>query len=79
LVPVPGGGRDAPRASVKARGTLPGSTTRAGGTDARSSITGGDLRLRWEGRFGPILIEVIDGQVFVDGGVVESIDSDRIE
>jgi len=32
----------------------------------------GVLRYLWEGRFGPMLIEVRDGQAFVNGQAVES-------
>lgn len=31
----------------------------------------GVLRYLWESRFGPILIEVREGQVYVNGGLVE--------
>jgi hypothetical protein len=35
--------------------------------------TEGVLRYVWEGRFGPMLIEVRDGQTFVNGQVVEPV------
>ena len=34
----------------------------------------GVLRYVWEGRFGPMLIEVKEGRVYVNGGLVESVD-----
>jgi hypothetical protein len=33
--------------------------------------TEGVLRYVWESRFGPMLIEVKEGQVYVNGGLVE--------
>jgi hypothetical protein len=37
----------------------------------------GVLRYVWEGRFGAMLIEVIDQQVYVNGQVVEHSDSQQ--
>ena len=34
----------------------------------------GVLRYLWEGRFGPMLIEVKDGQAFVNGKAVECVE-----
>ena len=39
--------------------------------------TEGVLRYVWEGRFGAMLIEVIDQQVYVNGQVVEHSDSQQ--
>ena len=42
--------------------------------DAQSALplaTEGVLRWVWESKFGAILIEVVDGQVFVNGELVE--------
>ena len=36
-------------------------------------LSDGVLRQVWDSRFGPILIEVIDGQVFVNGDRVEPV------
>lgn len=33
--------------------------------------TDGVLRYVWESKFGPMLIEVVDGRVFVNSGLVE--------
>ena len=35
----------------------------------------GVLRYLWEGKFGPLLIEVKDGQALVNGQVVEPVDA----
>lgn len=35
----------------------------------------GVLRYLWESKFGPMLIEVKDGQAFVNGQVVELVDA----
>ncbi len=39
--------------------------------------TDGVYRLVWESRFGPILIEVVDGVAFVNGSRVEAAVPDR--
>lgn len=36
--------------------------------------TEGVLRYLWESRFGPMLIEVREGRVYVNGGLVEPVD-----
>lgn len=38
--------------------------------------TEGVLRYLWESRFGPMLIVVRDGRVYVNGGLVEPVDVD---
>ena len=40
--------------------------------------TDGVYRLVWQSRFGPILIEVVDGVAFVNGSRVEAAAPDRL-